>query len=169
MNDKIKTITLQGKSYAPVKERVKAFREENPNGAIETIVETIGDGYIKVRATVTKEIGNDKSAMANGHSFGNVKNQKQFEKLESVAVGRALAFLGYLADGEIASSDEMEEFLNYKEKKKNAEFDRVSKEVKEINDVEKLRKYYGKNTGLGKEIDEIIKTRADELKKKNVG
>ena len=108
---KINTITLQGKQYAQVKDRVKAFREENPNGMIETVVEILSEGFVKVRATVTKEAGNEKSPMANGHSFGNVKNQKGFEKLESVAVGRALAFLGYLSDGEIASSDEMEEFL----------------------------------------------------------
>ena len=35
---------------------------------------------------------------------------KSFEKLESIAVGRALAFAGFSADGEIASFEEMEEY-----------------------------------------------------------
>ena len=36
---------------------------------------------------------------------------------ETIAVGRALALLGYASDGDIASSEEMEEFLQHKEDK----------------------------------------------------
>jgi hypothetical protein len=37
-------------------------------------------------------------------------DEKSFEKLETIAVGRALAFAGYLADGEIASMEEMAKY-----------------------------------------------------------
>ena len=37
-------------------------------------------------------------------------NQKAVEKCETVAVGRALAFAGYLATGEIATAEEMADF-----------------------------------------------------------
>ena len=37
--------------------------------------------------------------------------QKQFEKQETIAVGRALAFAGYLASGDIATAEEMAEVV----------------------------------------------------------
>jgi len=39
------------------------------------------------------------------------KSNKDFEKQETIAVGRALAFAGFLSDGEVASYEEMEDFI----------------------------------------------------------
>jgi len=129
----MKTILLQGKQYAQVKDRVKAFREENPKGKIETSFSSLGDQVV-LKAEITKEDG----SLATGQAMGSVKESKAFEKLESIAVGRALALLGYLADGEIASSDEMEEFIEYKNTKR---MDAIT-QLKDCKTLEELKKTF---------------------------
>lgn len=111
---KTKTIDLQGKQYAQVQDRLIAFRTENPNGLIETTPTIQPDGQILFKARILKEKDNPASAEATGHALGTNKGQKAFEKLETIAVGRALALLGYASSGEIASSEEMEEFLEHR-------------------------------------------------------
>ena len=117
MTKKIETISLQGKDYAKVADRIKVFREECPSGLIETSP-TLENDNVMFKARVLKDKAKDTSGEATGHSIGKNTGQKAFEKLESIAVGRALAMLGYMASGEIASSDEMEEFQEYVEGKK---------------------------------------------------
>jgi Fe2+ transport system protein FeoA len=104
--------------YAKVADRIKIFREENPNGSIETVPTLLDGGQMFFKATIIKDLNDQNSARATGNSMGTVSNDKGFEKQETLAVGRALAFLGYLAGGEIASSEEMEEFHSFQEKKK---------------------------------------------------
>jgi hypothetical protein len=101
----IKTINLKGKAYAPVSERVAQFHREHAKGNINTMYE-FKEGFCIFKATIAFD-----DRTFNGHAFGKVGTEKAFEKLESVAVGRALAFAGYLAGGEIASYDEMENFV----------------------------------------------------------
>lgn len=115
--NKVKTIDLKGKEYAQVKDRLKEFRNDCPNGLIESSYEFHGDN-MTFKARVLKDKSNPASAEAVGHSFGPLKGEKAFEKLETIAVGRALALLGYAQDGEIASGEEMEEFLQFQEDKK---------------------------------------------------
>lgn len=129
----MKTINLKGKSYAPVSARVEQFHKDHNDGCITTET-TFTNGYVIVKATVSFGIIyrtngsnvsdlNDVSSISNqidplfkrtftGHSYGQTKGEKAFEKLETTAVGRALAFAGYLAGGEIASYDEMQEFVD---------------------------------------------------------
>lgn len=114
---KTPTIDLKGKAYATVPARVKEFREANPNGLIETKPEIQGD-EIMFSARILKDKANPSSGEATGHAIGKKTGDKAFEKLETIAVGRALALLGYMASGEIASSEEMEEFMQYQEQKK---------------------------------------------------
>lgn len=108
------TINLKGKDYAPVKERIKAFHEDNTNGSILTnwftAFEGQNDSIISFKATVIPDVENE-NRVFNGHALGKVNGEKAFEKLETIAVGRALANAGYLADGDVASADEMERFF----------------------------------------------------------
>lgn len=151
---KIKTMSLQGKEYASVAERVKAFREENPKGKIETSFTALGERIV-LKAEITKEDG----SFASGQALGETKGAKAFEKLESIAVGRALAFLGYLASGEIASSDEMEEFFEYKnEKKSDAE-----NELKKCSTLDELKSVF-LGLGSGLMADPEIIAIKDDLK-----
>lgn len=115
---KVKTMKLQGETeYAKVPDRLKLFREDCPNGLIETSPEVKDDGTIIFTARVLKDKSKPDSAEATGHSFGKNTGAKAFEKLETIAIGRALAILGYLASGEIASSEEMEDFYAYQQTK----------------------------------------------------
>ena len=58
-------------------------------------------------------IVNDKDrVVATGHSAGMTKGDKATEKLETVAVGRALALMGIGLEEGLASLDEMVDFLN---------------------------------------------------------
>jgi hypothetical protein len=114
---KAQTISLQGNDYAKVAERIKLFREDCPNGLIET-TPTLDGKNIMFKARILKDKANEASAEATGHAVGENNGKKAFEKLESIAVGRALAMLGYMASGEIASSEEMEEFNSYKDERR---------------------------------------------------
>ena len=133
----IKTIDLQGKKYAQVKDRLAQFRADAPNGSIETDTTYNNDGTAILKATIIFDNSDAGSKKATGQSFGKLNGQKAFEKLETIAVGRALAMLGYLSDGEIASSDEMEEFIAYKENQKQ-EAIAMLKDCKTIDELKEV-------------------------------
>lgn len=112
---KLDTVNLQGKEYAQVSTRIVKFREDCPNGLIDTKPTVLDDGRLMFTARVLKDKARPESAEATGHAMGDNKGAKAFEKLETIAIGRALAMLGYMASGEVASSDEMEDFYAYRE------------------------------------------------------
>jgi len=115
---KTETIDLKGKAYATVPARIKIFREDCSNGLIETTPTMLQDGQVMFTARILKDKANLSSGEATGHSIGKLSGDKAFEKLETIAIGRALAILGYMASGDIASSEEMEEFMEYQKNKK---------------------------------------------------
>jgi hypothetical protein len=105
---KLKTINLKGKEYVQVQERVKVFNEEYPHGKIETSAKLEGNTVI-FKATVTPDTEKPERKF-NGHSFGELGKEKALEKLETVSIGRALAFMGIGIVEGIASADEMARF-----------------------------------------------------------
>jgi hypothetical protein len=111
---KVETINLKGNEYATVPQRLKQFRQDNPRAKVETKPEIQSDGTIMFSAFIVKDKSDDNSAEATGHSYGKA-GEKAFEKLETVAVGRALSLLGYLNNGQVATTEEMEEFEEYKQ------------------------------------------------------
>lgn len=117
----LKTVNLQGKEYAQVAERVKAFREKFPNSKIITknmLTESGGLEFITYIWRDRKDYisGDLDSADSTGTARGVVgKAQKDFEKLETISVGRALALMGFLSSGEVASFEEMENYYADKE------------------------------------------------------
>ena len=108
MNDKkMETISFGAvKDYAKVSTRVSALHECYQKCDIETIVE-FKDNFALFTAKVTTEKG-----VFNGHSLGKTTQDKAFEKLETIAIGRAIGFAGFLTTGEIATFEEMEQFQN---------------------------------------------------------
>jgi hypothetical protein len=135
---RLKTMDLKGNDYAKVAERIRVFREDCPNGLIETKPALQEDGQILFTARILKDKANKNSGEGTGHSLGKNTGLKAFEKLETIAVGRALAMLGYMASGEIASNEEMEEFHAYREEKiHEAVKDMGSKES-----LEELKEYF---------------------------
>jgi hypothetical protein len=107
------SIKFGDKDYALVPDRLKIFREENPRASIETSHELNVDGSIVFKATIVKDRSDPHSATATGtarYTEVELKKPKAFEKLETVSIGRSLANLGYLNDGQIATTEEMEEW-----------------------------------------------------------
>ncbi len=108
-NKKTATVNLgkDGKiiEYAKVSSRVGEFHKLNKTPAIITNFE-FKEGWAIFKATVMPD-SNTPARIFNGHSMGKTGTVKAFEKLETIAVGRALAFAGLLSDGEIASIEEM--------------------------------------------------------------
>ncbi len=157
---KTKTMELKGKQYAQVKDRLQEFRQENPQASIKTTY-TIEENQVAFTAFILKDKADPNSADATGHSYGENKGDKSFEKLETIAVGRALAFLGYATDGEIASSDEMEEFLEHKEEKKKEAILEATKQLKGTKTLASLKKVW---SALPIEIKEALGDLKDDLK-----
>lgn len=164
MTKKTKTIKIGGGAeYAKVADRIKEFRADCPNGSIKTTPTFQGDN-IMFTAEIIKDLSNPTSARATGNAFGANNGVKGFEKIESIAVGRALAMLGYCADGEIATSEEMEEFQDFQKTKKEEIIQELMEKVDEIKDLEELRKFYTEHRGLGAELDTYITNKSKELK-----
>ncbi len=157
---KIKTINLKGNEYAQVKERIKAFREDTTKGSIDTGVTINPDGTMIMKATIVHDVSDEGSKRATGQAFGKVGGQKEFEKLETIAVGRALAFLGYSKDGEISSSEEMEEYIASKIEKQKED---GLKQMKACKTEEDLKKVWASIPG---EIKGALEETKNELKAK---
>ncbi len=153
-------------NHAKVKDRLKAFWEANPYGKIETSSKKDTEGITTFKTFILASKKEEFSREATGHAQGVCENDKDFEKLETISVGRALALLGYATDGEVASLEEMEDFLNDKDRKKIELLERVEEEVSVIETRDELVKYYNEHSGLGKEVVAIITSRGNELKAK---
>lgn len=95
-----------GKIYTNVSTRVEAFRKHlGLEYGIETAPLFPATGGVLMQAWVKDLNGN---IIGTGHAFANsVSKEKGIEKLETTAIGRALASIG-LAGGEYASDTEME-------------------------------------------------------------
>lgn len=160
---KVKTIDLKGNEYAKVPTRIKEFRENNPNGLIETKPEIQQDGVTVIfTARILKDKSNPSSGEATGHSIGKTSGDKAFEKLETISIGRALAILGYMASGEIASSEEMEAFYEFQENKKiEARMEAIDK-LGNCKTLEELQNTW-KSLGTIIQDKEVI-AKKDELK-----
>lgn len=107
-NRKVETVDIgRGVQYAKVAARSAEFHKDNDVCSIETSCE-FKEGFVMFRATV-----HTKKGTFTGHSMDKIGGrQKQFEKQETIAVGRALAFAGYLSSGDIACAEEMVDVIS---------------------------------------------------------
>lgn len=113
-NKLIKSTPIQGKEYAQVPERVKAFRSIHPNGAILTELVSNEGGVCIFRATVYSEdgktLGTGTAYEKEGSSY--INKTSYIENCETSAVGRALGFAGFGIDTSIASAEEVTNAIN---------------------------------------------------------
>ena len=174
MSKKVKTMKVSGGEYAKVNSRMLEFRSENPRGKIDTnfeYIELTDKTYIQFKATIVKDKSDDTSAEATGHArLLNDDKQKTFEKCETIAVGRALAFLGYGADGEIASSEEMEEFMAAKQERLTEQIFEVTEKVGNCETLEDLKKEWAGLAGDLRNVEEVkiaFTNRKVQLNEKN--
>ena len=83
-------------------------------------------------------------------------NEKAFEKLETISVGRALSLLGYLNNGEIASSEEMEEFEDFKKRKVEDQSKELINKLKSSKNLKELQDNFVKGINQFKGNNEVI-------------
>ena len=112
------------KDYVGVHTRVENYHKDHKDKASILTEFTITWNIVSFRAVVVTN-----KWSFSWSSFGTADKEKAFEKLETVAVGRALAFAWYEIKSGIASSEEMQEFA----KKDTNQADEVEKEW--FNDV----------------------------------
>lgn len=164
MSKKIKTINLQGKQYAQVSERLRAIHEEHKNFDIKTNYEFFGEQVVfRAKLTIRDKEGVKEPVTYYGHSQGKLGAQKAFEKLETIAVGRALAFAGYHADGEIASADEMQDMEAEIDKEILADAVAQIMDAKDVPALEKTYKDLPADIKRSKEVIDAGKKRKKEL------
>lgn len=138
-----KSLTID---YAKINDRLLQFREVCPRGRINT-KPTIDNGKVIFEATIIKDAKDPSSAEATGHAYGELTGDKAFEKLETIAVGRALALLGYGADGAIASAEEMEEFQAYQEEMKQKKLEEATDKINGAETVDELKNIWASIEG----------------------
>mgnify|MGYP006923224619 CR=1 FL=1 len=109
-NASIKTTNVQGKDYAEVNQRIKAFRSICPGGSILTEMLSCENGICIFKATVCDEdmrvLGTGTAYEKEGSSF--INKTSYIENCETSAVGRCLGFLALGIDTSIASKEEVE-------------------------------------------------------------
>lgn len=147
--------------HAKVVDRIAEFRKDNPRGLIETEPKIDGETLI-FKAHLLKDKSDKNSAEATGHAYAKIDGtEKQFEKLETIAVGRALAMLGYAASGEVASFEEMEEFTAYRDQK----IEEAIEGMTNCKTIPELRQYF---MGLGSYMAESRIIEAKDKRKEEL-
>ncbi|MDO4978765.1 MAG: hypothetical protein Q4E47_01245 [Candidatus Saccharibacteria bacterium] len=173
--------------YAKVADRLNEFRAKNPHSkiAVKYSVSENGDlihhayvwrdktdFYDLLKSGVSSKDALD-SADAEASSLmysAKVKGEKGFEKNETIAIGRALAMLGYATSGEVATSEEMEEFEDFKKEKAEAEKAAILKDIAEAKSMEALLKVWqnmSKEMRFDKDIIVAKDIRKEELNESN--
>lgn len=165
----VKTLEI---NYAKVADRLNEFRSANPRSKISVkfVYNDKGDlthhAYIWKDKTdfydLLKSGVSSKEALESADAEGSslmyadkVKQEKGFEKNETIAIGRALAILGYAGSGEIASSEEMEEFEDFKKQKvEDAKAEAISQlaKAKDMKALLKVWQSLTKEQQLAKEV-----------------
>ena len=183
-NESIRTTSVQGKEYAEVNQRIKAFRQVYPTGTIVTEMasnetENSTNKVCVFRATCgyTDENGNyivlgtGTAYEKEGSSF--INKTSYIENCETSAVGRALGMCGFGIDTSVASAEEVQNAINNQgEPKNNAKATPKQIEVlKKTYTGENLEKLLKANNITA--IEELPMTKASEiigkLKKKSEG
>lgn len=113
-NEQLKPIDIKGKEYIDVSQRIKAFRQVCPDGAIATEIISLADGVVTMKATVFDESG---KVLGTGHAqekeTSSYINKTSFiENCETSAIGRALGICGFGLLQSVASVEEMVNALN---------------------------------------------------------
>lgn len=123
INKRLKRTNIKGRDYIEVNQRVMAFWELFPIGAIET--EKLSDDGKRcdfiARISVFDPNTESWKVVATGHAFefqgsGMVNKTSYVENAETSAVGRALGFLGIGSTESIASAEEVQSAIEHQER-----------------------------------------------------
>lgn len=114
---KLRTISIKGKDYVTVNERLKYFREEYPSWGLLSEVLHMDTETVTVKATIYDENGRPlASGLASEDKMSSMINKTSYvENCETSAWGRALANFGIGIDANVASADELNNALERQE------------------------------------------------------
>ena len=109
--EKLKTVSIKGKLYVPVNERIRYFNEAYKNGAILTQIMNHENDSVLIEAKVIPDVENEQRFFT-GYAQetkgkGMVNATSYIENCETSAVGRALGFMGIGVESSIASAEEV--------------------------------------------------------------
>lgn len=116
-NSKIKYMDIKGKQYAPVNEKVKAFRFIYPDGCLTSRIIHQDENSVTMLA---EAYDGDGKLLANAYASetrnaSNINRTSMIENCDTGAKGRALAFLNIgVLDG-IASAEEVDRATKIKD------------------------------------------------------
>ena len=173
-NASIKTTAIQGKDYAEVNQRIKAFRMVYPTGTIATAMLSNENGVCVFSASVgyTNEegtyipLGSGTAYEKENSTF--INKTSYIENCETSAVGRALGMCGFGIDTSVASAEEVQNAIANQDAPQTApKADDRKATPKQIEVLSKT--YTGENlTKLLKangveRIEDISMTKASEL------
>ena len=113
-NESIKTTAIQGKDYAEVNQRIKAFRMVYPTGTINTKMVSNENGVCIFTASVGyqtehgayMQLGTGTAYEKENSTF--INKTSYIENCETSAVGRALGMCGFGIDTSVASAEEVQ-------------------------------------------------------------
>lgn len=150
-NEAIQTTDIEGKAYAKVNQRIKAFRMVYPEGFINTEMISNENGVCVFKATVGFESEKGIRVLGVGHAYekegSTFVNKTSFiENAETSAAGRALGMAGFGIDTSVASAEEVQNAINNQP---------ISKKEQEVlkNMIE----------SKGYKVEEFIKIPLDEI------
>ena len=111
-NENINTTTIQGKEYAEVNQRIKAFRMVYPTGSILTEMLSNENGVCVFLAIVSFTENGERIVLGKGHAYEKenstfINKTSYIENCETSAVGRALGMAGFGIDTSVASYEEV--------------------------------------------------------------
>jgi hypothetical protein len=125
-NEAINTTPIQGKDYAEVNQRIKAFRMVHPEGAIVTDMVSNEGGVCVFRATIydaeQRMLGTGTAYEKEASNF--INKTSYIENCETSAVGRALGMCGFGIDTSVASAEEVQNAINNQGEKAEPLMDR---------------------------------------------
>lgn len=126
-------ISLKGKSYMMVVDRLAIFRKHFPNYGIETELLFADEKYVRTKTTITNE---DSRVIGCGvaeenRTQGPVNKTAALMNCETSSLGRALASIGLIGSDSYASAEEMVMVDKRKEPTK-------SEAVETIEDIEDI-------------------------------
>lgn len=164
MNLKDKAISIKGKKYVLVSDRVLFFNQEYPNGSIVT--ELVSDPtaeMVVIKATVTPDVDKPERKFT-GYSQavwgeGMVNKTAALENAETSAVGRALGMMGIGVLDSIASADEVNKAVNTNPS--DVQRARLASD-KQVSYILKLAKKVGKEVDFDK-VQDLTSSQASQM------
>ena len=149
-NLKEKAISIKGKNYVLVSDRIIYFNDTYPNGAIKTeLISQPSDSMVVIKATIIPDLAAPERLFT-GYSQatwgdGMVNKTAALENAETSAVGRALAMMGIGVIDSVASVDEMKKATSNSPQPPNTSIENTR--PCPIHKGQFLRKYISKKTG----------------------